>query len=448
MSQAIFRKCQEGQKPSFLLSDNTNYTPCFLSARVLKYRRTPGSRSSSKNSKIGSSFHHPVNLTTPTPRWIGAPTGTSEPKTQLRSRPVGEDSGQKNSSDALPDVYFPATKVENIALKKEVRTAVGIGVALVIVGLISWVSYFYNNWRKNGEIAKLKSELRVATDCEWVTTYGRLWDECNDERNKRIRYLESELEKAESQIKTNPESLRKISNSISMSSVSAIKYVGLDGNYIDGMLRNPEKITPLLDQLSRYELIVVPLERGEQQVYVLFRDGQTYASGLGDDEDMKMHLGVIFRVVLEEIASGKIEKFPQPKFENENSRVLSDEELTQEILRRLNANPYAKRNPDLAKEIMESEIQRNLDAKKKANEESTEERFYFDTKKQNTPAEIQILEAQLAQVEKLDRSIAEIWAGVYNKSMLDELMDRVGKTDGLLEGEKKKLKEQIEALKK
>ncbi|MEK7641241.1 MAG: hypothetical protein AAB389_04585 [Patescibacteria group bacterium] len=129
---------------------------------------------------------------------------------------------------------------------------------------------------------------------------------------KRSRWDAGENKFVDAPLRAKPESLRKISNSISISGIPAMTLV-LEDRHFDILMRDPANIQPLLDQSARYELIRVPLGKSEQQLYFLFKDGQVCADGMGDDTDMKIHLGEIFIAVLEEIVSGKIEEIQKPR---------------------------------------------------------------------------------------------------------------------------------------
>ncbi|TSC83026.1 MAG: hypothetical protein G01um101419_298 [Parcubacteria group bacterium Gr01-1014_19] len=92
-----------------------------------------------------------------------------------------------------------------------------------------------------------------------------------------------------------------------LSGADAMKYLFGD-HCFETALSDSSKIQPLLEEIKRYELMIIPLEKADMQMYFLFRDGKVEYSGSGAKSELNERVSRNFLFLLENGGAKALER--------------------------------------------------------------------------------------------------------------------------------------------
>ncbi len=119
---------------------------------------------------------------------------------------------------------------------------------------------------------------------------------------------------AEKQAFVEPEKMPETPGALQMSGVEAIKYVFGD-QYFENALRDSARIQPMLDELNRYELHIIPLQEKGKRMFFLLRDGKVLHSDTCEEEKLKENLEWRLRNAAEASGRKVLESEPPKEIE-------------------------------------------------------------------------------------------------------------------------------------
>ncbi|MEK7653886.1 MAG: hypothetical protein AAB345_01210 [Patescibacteria group bacterium] len=203
--------------------------------------------------------------------------------------------------------------------KSTMNWNISISILMVIAGLIAAMGWGSSD-KKEGELKAAQGKLTQETEKS-----GRLLE--FGERMKNIaqeyylkaggdtKYTRWDAEKqafVESEkMSIKPESLQ-MSGARHMSGVEAMKYVFGDQCF-ENALRDSARIQPLLKELARYELLIIPVEEKGKRMFFLLQDGKVAYSGTYREEtNLKGYVGEKLLYVVE-MAGRKMLEVKQPE---------------------------------------------------------------------------------------------------------------------------------------